>query len=316
MSFGIVVTLCGGADGGTREGFILVSMATGNGDRPEDGAARRAELADFLRGRRAALRPEDVGLPGGGRRRTPGLRREEIAQLAGMGTTWYTWLEQAREVRASRSVLDSLADALRLTPAERAHLMLLGRGEEVAAEDMPRETVSDTLARLLDNLGASPAVILGRRWDFLTWNAAYAAVFGDPDDLPEGHRNHVWATFHDPARRRLFTDWEAGARSTVARFRADSARHVGDPRFDALIAELRATSPEFAAWWSRHEVALSGHGRKLLRHPVAGRLHFEHAVFKLEETPEQRLILYTPLPKGDTPARLARLLDGATAVAA
>ena len=286
-------------------------MALGNGSLTQDGAARRAELADFLRGRRAALRPEDVGLPGGGRRRTPGLRREEVAQLAGMGTTWYTWLEQGRDVRASRSVLDALADALALTPAERAHLMLLGRGEELSADDLPREAVSDTLGRMIESLDPSPAVILGRRWDFLSWNAAFAVVFGDPTDLPEDRRNHVWATFHDPARRRLFSDWEAGARSTVARFRADSARHVGDPHFDGFIAEMRATSEQFADWWRRHEVARSGQGRKVLRHPKAGRLVFEHAVFKLEETPEQRLVLYTPLPDSDTPDKLARLLGPA-----
>jgi transcriptional regulator with XRE-family HTH domain len=286
-------------------------MTTGNGSLTQDGAARRAELADFLRARRAALRPEDVGLPGGGRRRTPGLRREEVAQLAGMGTTWYTWLEQARDVRPSRSVLDSLADALGLSPAEHAHLMLLGRGEEVSVDDLPRETVSDTLRRLVENLGPSPAVILGRRWDFLVWNAAYAAVFGDPADLPDDYRNHIWATFHDPARRRLFSDWEAGARSSVARFRADSARHVGDPHFDALIEEMRRTSGQFAEWWSRHEVARSGEGRKVIRHPKAGKLFFEHAVFRREEAPEQRFILYTPLPKGETPEKLARLLAGA-----
>jgi PAS domain-containing protein len=189
--------------------------------------------------------------------------------------------------------------------------MLLGRGEEIAAEDLPREAVSDTLQRLVEHLGASPAVILGRRWDFLAWNPAYVAVFGDPAALPEERRNHIWATFHDPRRRRLFTDWEAGARSSVARFRADSARHVGDGDFEDLIGEMRRTSPEFDAWWSRHEVAPSGQGRKVLRHPTAGTLHFEHAVFKLEETPEQRLILYTALPTAGTPEKLARLMADA-----
>src|SRR3954470_23207222 len=129
---------CNDSCPGTREGFILVQDPTGNGA----GAPRRAELADFLRTRRAALQPEDFGLPDGGRRRTPGLRREEVAQLAGVGTTWYTWLEQGRDVRASRSVLEALAQALRLTPAERAHLILLGRGEELSGEELPRETVS------------------------------------------------------------------------------------------------------------------------------------------------------------------------------
>src|SRR6185312_8652748 len=133
-------------------------------------------------------------------------------------------------------------------------------------------------------------------------NRPYVAVFGDPAALPAPRRNHIWATFHDPGRRHLFTDWEDGARSAVARFRADSARHVGDPYFDAFVADMRATSPEFAAWWRAHEVTRAGEGRKVLRHPVAGTMHFEHAVFKLEATPEQRLILYTALEQHDSQA--------------
>src|SRR4051794_13443102 len=216
---------------------------------------RRDELAHFLKARRASLLPEDVGLPGGGRRRTPGLRREEVAQLAGVGTTWYTWLEQGRDVRASRSVLEALAQALRLTPAERAHLILLGRGEELSGEELPRETVSPTLQRLIENLGTGPAYILGRRQDYLAWNRALAVVMGDPAELPEGRRNQIWATFTDPRRRRMMSDWEETARSAVARFRADCARHVGDPSFDELISALLEASPEFREWWPRHEVA-------------------------------------------------------------
>src|SRR5262245_48549853 len=128
-----------------------------------DGARRRAHLSEFLRIRREALGPKEVGLPGGGRRRTPGLRREEVAQLAGVGTTWYTWLEQGRDVRASRSVLEAIADALRMTPAERSHLIVLGRGEEIANGRAPREQASQQLVALVENLGASPACVLGRR---------------------------------------------------------------------------------------------------------------------------------------------------------
>jgi transcriptional regulator with XRE-family HTH domain len=302
---------------GTREGLILVSKAPPKRTSARDGALpardgepRRAELADFLRTKRAALKPEEVGLPGGGRRRTPGLRREEVAQLSGVGTTWYTWLEQGRDVRASTSVLEALADALGLTPAERSHLVLLGRGEEAATGQTPREEVPPTLVRLIENLGASPAYISGRRWDYLAWNRALAVTFGDPAELPDGRRNMIWAIFNDPHRRKLFgKDWEEGARNAVARFRADSARHIGDPDFEELIEALKESSPEFRRWWKRHEVARSGMGRKVLRHPTAGKLVFEHAVFKLEETPEQRLILYTPLPVADTPAKMAKLLQ-------
>ena len=249
-----------------------------------------------------------MGLPNGGRRRTPGLRREEVAQLAGVGTTWYTWLEQGRDVRASLDVLEALSRALRLNQAERTHLVLLGRGEEPPPCKSPAERVSPTLKRLIENLGPNPAFILGRRWDYLAWNDAATALFGDLAAIPRGSRNHAWLTFTDPARREMFTDWAHSSRVLVAKFRADSARNLGDPEFEALIRALLKTSSEFRAAWERHEVSRSGEGRKELRHPAAGMLVFSHAVFHPAEALEQRLILYTPLPEHDTPAKLAELL--------
>ena len=269
---------------------------------------RRAELADFLRNRRASLKPEDVGLPGGGRRRTPGLRREEVAQLANVGSTWYTWLEQGRDVRASLEVLEALARALRMSQAERTHLVLLGRGEEAPPCKSPAERASATLRRLIENLGPNPAYILGRRWDYLAWNDAATALLGDLGAVPRASRNHAWLTFTDPARREMFTDWERSTRVLVAKFRADSARHLGDPAFESLIAALRKTSPEFSRAWERHEVSRSGESRKDLRHPTAGLLSFSHAVFHPTEASEQRLVLYSPLPDHDTPAKLAALI--------
>ncbi len=177
-----------------------------------NGSKRRDELADFLRTRRAALQPGDVGLPNGGRRRTAGLRREEVAQLAGVGVTWYTWLEQGRDVRASLDVLEALARALRLTATERTHLLLLGRGEEPPPPKSPAERVSPTLKRMMKSLDPNPAFVLGRRWDYLAWNRAACAVFGDFEKVPRGARNHVWLTFMDPARRELWLDWERGMR--------------------------------------------------------------------------------------------------------
>jgi transcriptional regulator with XRE-family HTH domain len=300
--------VCDNLHAGTREGFILVSKAPPKPTRANGRSPRTDELAHFLRTRRESLRPHEVGLPGGGRRRTPGLRREEVAQLAGVGTTWYTWLEQGRDVRASASVLEALAQALALTPAERAHLMLLGRGEEVTPLPGPSETLEPTIKRMVDGLAPHPACVLGRRWDFLAWNAAYAAVFTDPLQLPAGRRNAIWSVFMDPARRRLHTDWERGTRNIVARFRADSARHLGEPDYQDLINALIEGSPEFRDLWSRHEVATTAVGRKTLRHPTAGKLVFEHAVFRLEESPDRRLILYTTLPTADTPKKLAKLL--------
>jgi transcriptional regulator with XRE-family HTH domain len=272
------------------------------------GERRRAELADFLKKRRAALRPEDVGLTNGGRRRTPGLRREEVASLAGVGATWYTWLEQGRDVRASLEVFEALARALKLTPAERIHLILLGRGEEAPPCEQPAEKVTPTVKRLIENLGANPAYLLGRRWDYLAWNRAAAVIFGDFGRLPRAARNHAWQTFTDPARRELIDDWEQSSRLLVAKFRADSAHHLGDPSFEQLIDALRNASPEFCKAWKRHEVARSGPGRKTLNHPVAGKLVFENAVFHPQESPEQRLILYSPTDEEDTRAKLADLL--------
>jgi transcriptional regulator with XRE-family HTH domain len=319
VSLAIRWTVCDHFDPGTREGFILVSKAppkstgkaNGNGSAAlatGDGAPRRAELADFLRNRRESLRPEDVGLPGGGRRRTPGLRREEVAQLAGVGTTWYTWLEQGRDVRASASVLEAISGALELTPAERAHLLLLGRGEVIPPGRAPKETINPTIKRLVENLGANPTCVTGRRFDLLAWNDAHAVVFGDPAELPEGRRNLLWRLFMDPAARKLHPDWEEGARRIVARFRSEAARYVGDPDFEDLISALQQGSPEFREWWDLHEVATSGVGRKTIQHPTAGKLVFEHAVFRPQENPEQRLVLYSATPQANTKEKLAKLL--------
>jgi transcriptional regulator with XRE-family HTH domain len=284
-------------------------------DKARSRERRREELAHFLRSRRASLKPEDVGLPNGGRRRTPGLRREEVAHLAGVGATWYTWLEQARDVRASLDVLEALARALRLDQAERTHLVLLGRGEEPPPCKSPAERVSPSLRRLIANLGPNPAFILGRRWDYLAWNHAAVVLLGDLGRIPRGRRNHAWLTFTDPARREMFTDWKCSSRLLVAKLRADTARHIGDPEFESLIAALRSSSREFADAWERHEVSQSGPARKDLRHPLAGLMSFTHAVFHPSDDVEQRLVLYTPLPEHDTPAKLARLMAGAGAAA-
>jgi transcriptional regulator with XRE-family HTH domain len=307
---------------GTREEVILVVDITPKSSNHNGGAPaassdlRRAELADFLRKRRESLRPEDVGLPNGGRRRTPGLRREEVAQLAGVGTTWYTWLEQGRDVRASLEVLEALSRALRMSAAERTHLVLLGRGEEPPPCKTLAERVSPTLKRVVENLGTNPAYILGRRWDYLAWNRAARLVLCDFEAIPRPSRNHVWLHFMDPTRRERFPDWERSSRLLVAKFRADSARQIGDPAFEELIHSLRQSSPEFCKMWKRHEVASAGTGRKEVRHPLAGLMAFEHAVFNPAEAPEQRLVLYTPLPEHDTAAKLAGLLSQTQVAAA
>ncbi len=242
-------------------------VRTNSGHTAANGERRREELADFLRTKRSSLQPEDVGLPDGSRRRTPGLRREEVALLAGVGTTWYTWLEQGRDVRASLDVLEAVARALRLNPAERSHLILLGRGEHAKPCKAPAEEVSPTTRRLVENLGPGPCYLLGRRWDYLAWNRSFELVFEWEPGVEPLSRNHVWLWFMDPTWRTLYSgDWAASARLVVAKFRADSARNIGDPAFEELVSALDSASPEFRKLWKRHEVAGSGDGRKELTH--------------------------------------------------
>lgn len=230
-----------------------------------------------------------------------------MATLAGVGTTWYTWLEQGRDVRASQEVLEALARALQMTPVERAHLLLLGRGEEAPVSSPPLESASPSLRRLIDTLGPAIALVLGRRWDVLAYNQGARAVFGDFEAIEPPSRNHLWLMFTDPARRELMPDWEGAARNCVAKFRVDHARHLGDPAFEDLVVALRGASRDFCRAWKRHEVGHSSGGRKDLRHPEAGLLHFEHQAFHPTDEPEQRLILYTPVPDTGTAEKLAAL---------
>jgi len=274
---------------------------------------REDELAEFLRSRRARLSPADVGLPPGVRRRTPGLRREEVAELAGIGTTWYTWLEQGRDIRASADVLDNLARALRLTPDERAHLFRVARGQPPPRALAPREEAPPSLRRLLATLGAAPAYITGRRWDLLAWNAAAAAVFGDFGALSEGERNLVRFMFTDGELRRRFVDWEGTARRVLALFRADRGRYADDPWFAEVIDDLRRVSPEFGRWWPLHDVRERAAERKEIEHPAIGRLVLEPTTLQLVGSPDLKLVVYAPLPEEDTARKLQRLVGrGAT----
>ncbi|MFT4183980.1 MAG: helix-turn-helix transcriptional regulator [Rhizobium sp.] len=270
--------------------------------------ARRREFGAFLRSRREKLTPAAVGLPDGFRRRTPGLRREEVALLAGVGTTWYTWLEQGRDVRASAEVLTALADALRLDRAERRHLFTLS--DRPAAEPSSRgpEDVPDALRRMLASLSGQPAYILGRRWDVLAWNAAAVALFGDYSLLQGDARNSIHRVFTDAAHRQLLVDWEIVAANSLAMFRADSARYAGDPDFERLIAILTQTSPEFRAWWPRQEVLRPLTGHKRLRHPEGGLMTFEYTALAVIDRPDMKLVVYTPLDEDGTSEKLRDLL--------
>jgi transcriptional regulator with XRE-family HTH domain len=271
---------------------------------------RRRALADFLRTRRAGLSPADVGLLPGLRRRTPGLRREEVAELANIGTSWYIWLEQGRDVHPSAQVLESLAQALRLTLNERRHLFLLA-GQPLPPYAAPaEECAGPALQQMLDDLNPTPAYVLGRRWDYLAWNKAADGLFAISEASPRYGRNLVWRLFTSPTMRER-PKWEQLARSTLAEFRAANARYPGDGWFEELIEELKQVSPEFCRWWPHHDVRSALDGYKIIEHPVLGLLEFEHITLQVLSTPNIRIMIYTPL--GETRAKLERFLESGTA---
>lgn len=269
---------------------------------------RRQALADFLRQRRARLSPEDVGLPSGIRRRTPGLRREEVAQLANIGTSWYVWLEQGRDVHPSAPVLESLTQALRLTPNERRHLFLLaGQPLPPPAAPLDEET-TPALRQMLDDLNPTPAYAIGRRWDILAWNAAAGALFSLSEATTRYARNLVWRLFTSPEMRQR-PQWEHIARGTLAEFRTASARYPGDRGFEDLIDDLKRVSPEFRRWWPHHDARSTLDGPKTIEHAALGRLEFEHTTLQVVNNPDVRIVIYSPLP--ETRAKLERLLQTA-----
>ena len=277
-----------------------------------DSPARRREAGDFLRSRRERLSPADVGLADGVRRRTPGLRREEVAMLAGVGTTWYTFLEQGRDVHPSNEVLAALAGALRLDVVERRHLFALHDRSAPELRLTGGEQIGEPLRRMLDSLVGQPAFVLGWRWDILAWNEASDAVFGPYERLEGDERNALHLTFADPDHRRLLVDWEAVARASLAMFRADCARYAGDPDFEHLVARLTRLSPEFAEWWPRRELARPLTGQKRIDHPTVGRMVFEYSSYGVGDPPDKKLIVFTPLADEGTSRKLDQFLQGRT----
>jgi transcriptional regulator with XRE-family HTH domain len=266
-----------------------------------DDLERRQALGQFLRTRRERLTPQEVGLPPGFRRRTAGLRREEVAQLANIGTSWYTLLEQGREVRPSEQVLESLAQALRLSNAERQHLFLLTFGHSPPNLLPPPEEISPELEQVIRSLDPHPAYVLGRRWDLLSWNKAAHYVFDFTDFSTPYSRNMVWRFF---ARLSAFKrqNWEEITQSIVAEFRADSARYPGDPWFGELIEELQKSSAEFREWWPRHDVQQVIDRHKQLEHSSLGYLEFEHVTLVAPTNPDLKVKIYT-----GSPATIAKL---------
>jgi transcriptional regulator with XRE-family HTH domain len=258
------------------------------------GLTRRTELAAFLRSRRERICPEDVGLPAGGRRRTAGLRREELAQLAGVGVTWYTWLEQGRPIHASVQVLDAIARTLRLDATERGHLFRLA---EVPGAAGPGDCVECPLPpevqRVLDAI-PFPASVTTERFDLLAWNAIYASLFPRVTQLPPGDRNTLVSCLTGPACCSPLPEQDKYSVTLVAQLRAAYGRHVGDPAWTHFIARLQALSPQFAATWAEHDVAQPASHTKRFRHPTLGLLTTTSTSFAVNAVPGARMVVYTP----------------------
>jgi transcriptional regulator with XRE-family HTH domain len=270
---------------------------------------RRKELAHFLRTRRERISPEAVGLPGGSRRRTPGLRREELAVLAGIGVTWYTSLEQGRAITVSTQVLESLARVLDLNAVERNHLFLLARQQQPTDPYPFTATVSPALQGILDNMGTSPAYIANLCWDLLAWNQAMMRVYStDFGALPLRERNILRLTFTHPLRCMLLVNWEKAAQGLLALFRASTERYVGEPWLKALVAELELASPEFRAWWPQHAIQTTHTEKKELNHPLIGRLILQPTTFQVTDAPDLRMVIYTPLEEANTARKLEQLV--------
>ena len=255
-------------------------------------------LAAYLKDRRAKLDPTAFGFALK-RRRTPGLRREEVAQRANVSATWYTWLEQGRGGAPSADVLDRIARAMMLTDVEREHLFLLGLGRPPEVHYQAPEGISPRLQRLLDTLEYSPAFIRTATWDVIAWNKAAAAVLTDYGALPAGQRNVLRMMFRDSRVRAAQTNWQSVARYVVASFRADVARAGAARNVQSLVDELCATSPEFAAMWRDNDVHGRGDGVKVLHHPVAGSLSMEFSGFAVDGRPDLNMVVYNPATRVD-----------------
>jgi transcriptional regulator with XRE-family HTH domain len=292
------------------------SSSPGPGHTSGRGQLRRQELAGFLRSRRERIAPEEVGLPPASRRRTPGLRREEVATLAGVGVTWYTWLEQGRDINASPQVLDAVARTLLLDPHERQHLFRLA--------DTPGGTVpgdcqalSPAIQVLLDQLAPYPACVRNGRFDILGHNAAYEHLMGPLGELPFEERNALWRVFTRPACRAAMIDWPEATRRMVAEYRAAMAENVAEPAWKCLVNRLTKASPEFAELWERHEVAEPENLTKRWLHPDVGLLRLNYTSLWLGQRLGTRMITYTPADEetGERLRELSRRSAGALASA-
>lgn len=269
---------------------------------------RRAELRDFLISRRARISPEEAGMPaGGGRRRTPGLRREEVAVLAGVGASWYQWLEQGRDITVSGQVLDSVGRVLKLSEPERQHLYALAglTPPPLRSEAMAKtQGCALALKRMIDAWQPNPGHIVDRYWNITAMNTAAQLVFG----FDVVGTNCLIDFFENEQHSRGYPDAQEISRRVVAQYRAEMTNHPGDPGYDEVVQRLLVTSPFFAELWELHEVQAAGVNYKVYLHPQAGELHFESMQMRVPEWPDLTVVMHTPHAETDTRKRLERLL--------
>ncbi|MDP4511502.1 helix-turn-helix transcriptional regulator [Nonomuraea turcica] len=283
---------------------------TPSGDGSAAGLDRRAELSEFLRSRRARLKPADVGLPDyGRRRRVPGLRREELAQVAGVSASYYTQLEQGNSANVSVEILDSIARALRLTETEHAYLTHLAKPtRQRANKPSPRtQRLRPAIQQLLDTMTDVPAYVYGFRMDILGWNRLAAALFGNWAELPPEERNWGRLIFLSPGMREVFIDWEPKASGIAGMLRMHAGSHPEDPQLASLVGELSVRSEEFRRLWAAHEVRRKSHGVLRMNHPLVGELTLSYEMFPLPDNPDQVLVAYHAEP-GSESATALRLL--------
>ena len=269
---------------------------------------RYNELSDFLKSRRSKILPSQVGLPEGTRRRTPGLRREEVAQLAGIGLTWYTWLEQGRPIHVSTPVVESLSKVLLLDKQERRHLYLL------ANQPLPSDiagyqgAISLALQHVLDSLTLSPSLVTDQRFNVIGWNKAACSIFGEFSEMNARERNVVWAMFADDKYKQLYVEWDIYAKSLIGRFRSTCGQYIEDSWITQFVGDLKAQSEEFNLWWPLHEIQNNTGLNKQLNHPDVGLLNFEISNFDVSDNSGLKMVVHSPKPDSGTDEKMEKLL--------
>lgn len=269
---------------------------------------RNKEFGDFLKTRRAKILPSQVGLPEGTRRKTPGLRREEVASLSWIGVTWYTWLEQGRPIQVSTQVLGNLARTLMLDKQETIHLFTLAGQAPPTTFPSYNESVQPMLQHVLDCLEFSPAMIMDARWNVIAWNKAASMLSLDYSKIIIHKRNMLRIMFTNEEFKKTFTDWSSVAQGMLARFRTVYSKFIDDPWIEEFVNELKSESKEFELWWSMHDVKTSDNRYKTIIHPLLGELDFEETSYIVADNTSLIMNIFTPLAGTDTKAKIIQFL--------